>query len=422
MPLSLSSLSRVPAALFPTTPEGASSGAELVTSDGRTLSLTAARLVGDATGGIARLVLEQTFANHYAEVLKVTYRMPLPADGAVSGYEFVIGDRTVKGVVDKKHRARERFEQAIASGRTAALLEQERADIFTQQIGNIPAGEQVIARITIDQRLAWLPEGEWELRFPTVIGPRYIGSADSIEDAKATHVKVADKPLTVRFQISIQINDKITAGAKPSSPTHSLSMVDGRCELASGTRLDRDIVVRWPVAAGAPGLALDVARRTAGDAYGLVTITPPARAAKATPVARDLLVLLDTSGSMGGAPLEKAQQVVSLMIDSLGGGGRLELIEFSNEPKRWRDAPATADAKTKQAAIKWVRSRVASGGTEMRRAVIESLTTLRIGAQRQVVLVTDGYVGGEQQILEALHRKLPQSCRLHVLGVGSAVN
>ncbi|HET9992490.1 MAG TPA: VIT domain-containing protein [Kofleriaceae bacterium] len=409
-------------ALFPTTPEGASAGAELVTNDGRTLALVGARLTGDAAGGLARLVLEQTFANHYDDVLKVTYRMPLPADGAVSGYEFVIGERTVKGVVDKKQRARERFEQAIASGRTAALLEQERADIFTQQIGNIPPGERVVARITIDQRLAWLPEGEWELRFPTVIGPRYIGSADTIADAKATHVKVTDKPLGITFQIKIAIGDAITGGAKPTSPTHALTARDGMIELASGTRLDRDIVVRWPVAAAAPGLALNVARRERGDAFGLVTIVPPARAAKATPVPRDLLVLLDTSGSMGGGPLDKAKQVVALLIDSLAEGDRLELIEFSDSPRRWQDEPALATPSTKQAAIKWVRSREASGGTEMRKAVIESLATLRIGAQRQVLVVTDGYVGGEQQILEALHRKLPQSCRLHVLGVGAAVN
>jgi Ca-activated chloride channel family protein len=143
---------------------------------------------------------------------------------------------------------------------------------------------------------------------------------------------------------------------------------------------------------------------------------------KAAPVARDLLVLLDTSGSMGGGPLDKAKQVVALMIDSLGETDRLELIEFSSAPKRWRDEPVIATTKAKHEAIKWVRSRSADGGTEMRAAVIEALSTLRIGAQRQVLIVTDGYVGGEQQILEALHRRLPASCRVHVLGVGSAVN
>jgi Ca-activated chloride channel family protein len=181
-------------------------GAEVVTADGRSLPLVSAALRADAQAGLARLVLEQRFENRYDETLHVTYRMPLPADGAVSGYAFEIGARVIVGRVDKKHRARERFEQAIAAGRTAALLEQERADIFTQQIGNIPPGERVVARITIDQRLAWLPVGEWELRFPTVIGPRYIGSADTISDAKATHVKVTDTQASARRFVHLAIN------------------------------------------------------------------------------------------------------------------------------------------------------------------------------------------------------------------------
>jgi len=424
--LSLPSSSRV-RALLPTTPEGASSGAELVTSDGRSLALVSATLRGEAQGGIARLVLEQRFENTYDENLRVTYRMPLPADGAVSGYGFEIGERVITGVVDRKQSARERFERAIVEGKTAALLEQDRADIFTQQIGNIPPHEAVIAKITIDQRLAWLPEGEWELRFPTVIGPRYIGSADTASDVRATHVKVTDQPLAVEIKIELAIRDAIVAGAKPNSPSHALEKrADGVIELKTGARLDRDIVVRWPVATPTVGLALAAARppegRAGNDAYGLVTIVPPARDAKATPVARDLLVLLDTSGSMGGGPLDKAKQVVAMMIDSLGEGDRLELIEFSNEPRHYKHEPIAATPRAKQDAIKWVRSRTADGGTEMRAAVIEALTSLRIGAQRQVVVVTDGYVGGERQILEVLHRSLPKSCRLHVLGVGAAVN
>jgi Ca-activated chloride channel family protein len=380
-----------------------------------------ARLVGEAQGGLARLVLEQKFANTYAENLKVTYRMPLPADGAVSGYEFVIGERVVKGAVDKKQRARERFEQAIASGRTAALLEQERADIFTQQIGNIPPGEAVLARITIDQRLVWLPEGEWELRFPTVIGPRYIGSADTAADIRATHIKVTDKPLSASINIGIVIKDAISGGGKASSPTHSLSTSNGVTELSAGSRLDRDIVLRWPVVAPSPGVSLATAAGQQGT-YGLLTIVPPSPTVKPTPVPRDLIVLLDTSGSMSGGPLEKAQQVVSMMLDSLNEADRFELIEFNMQPTRYNDEPLVATAKAKAAAIKWVRSRVADGGTEMRAGVIEAMQSLRVGAQRQIVIVTDGYVGGERQILEAINRRLPKSCRIHVLGVGSAVN
>jgi Ca-activated chloride channel family protein len=418
MLLQLPSSSRVPA-LYPKTPEGASAGAELVTSDGRQLALVSAQLRGELEGGLGRLVLEQRFHNDFEENLRVTYRMPLPADGAISGYEFVIGDRTVKGVVDRKGAARERFERAIASGKTAALLEQERADIFTQQIGNIPPGEDVTARITIDQRLVWLPEGEWELRFPTVIGPRYIGSADTANDIRATHIKVTDQPLAARIQIEMRIKDQTS---KPTSPTHTLEMKDGVIALQTGARLDRDIVLRWPVAKPSVGLSLASAARADGAAFGLLTIVPPAKSSHPVAVPRDLIVLLDTSGSMGGAPLDKAKQVVAMMIDSLDETDRLELIEFSDEPHRYLEEPVVATAKAKSAAIKWVRSRQAGGGTEMRKGVIEALQTLRVGALRQVVVVTDGYVGGEQQILDVLLRKLPRSCRLHVLGVGSAVN
>jgi Ca-activated chloride channel homolog len=159
-------------------PDGAANdaarrGCELVTKDGRTLPLVATHLRAECAGGLARYVLEQTFVNVHDETLHVTYKLPLPADGAVSGYAFQIGMRTVSGRVDPKETARARFEQAIAEGKTAALLEQERPDVFTQQIGNIPANETIIARITVDAPLAWLPEGEWEMRFPTVIGPRY---------------------------------------------------------------------------------------------------------------------------------------------------------------------------------------------------------------------------------------------------------
>jgi Ca-activated chloride channel homolog len=400
-----------------------SSGAELVTTDGRSLPLVGAVLTGDARGGIARLVLEQKFVNTYAEALHVTYRMPLPADGAVSAYAFVIADRTIAGRVEKKADAREQFERALVEGKTAALLEQNRDDIFTQEIGNIPAGEAIVARITVDMRLVWLVEGEWELRFPTVIGPRYVGSADTPDDAAATHLQVTDAGIAARIAIAIRIGDAITGARGPSSPTHGLVVKDGAVELRSdaGARLDRDIVVRWPVAGAQVGLALDASCDNNG-AHGLLTIVPPARAAKAEAIARDLIILLDTSGSMGGGPLDTAKRVLAHIIESLGEGDRLELIEFSSTPRRYLAEPVAATARAKRDAIDWVMSRQASGGTEMRAGVLEALRTLRRDAQRQVIVVTDGYVGGEQQILAVLGDKLPASCRLHVLGVGSAVN
>jgi Ca-activated chloride channel homolog len=433
MPLPYRSLSTPSSAPLAGPPALPSSGAELVTVDGRSLPLIGVRLAAEAGGGLARCVLEQRFENRYDETLRVRYRMPLPADGAVSAYEFELAGRVIAGRVQRKAEAREQFEQAIAAGQTAALLEQERDDIFTQELGNILPGETIVARLTIDQRLVWLAgtsrlgdrpaEGEWELRFPTVIGPRYVGSHDTEDDAQETHVAVAPGQVGARIWIEVAIRDALVPGRRPASPSHEIRARSGRVALHTrqGAPLDRDIVVRWPVAMPEVGVSLDAARGEAGDAYGLLTIVPPAPAALARSVPRDLTVLLDTSGSMGGPPLETAKRVVSLIIESLGEADRLELIEFSDRPRRYRTDPVAATEAERRAAVAWVSSREAGGGTEMASGVREALRALRPGAQRQVVVVTDGYVGGERQIVELL-RGLPRGCRLHVLGVGSAVN
>ncbi len=417
-------------AFHPTSEPAPPRGAELVTSDGIALPLASASLRARAEGGIARVVLEQTFENVRSETVHVTYKMPLPPDGAVSGYEFTIGERTIRGEVEPKGRARERFEEAILEGRTAALLEQQRADVFTQEIGNLPAGATIVARITVDQPLAWLPEGEWELRFPTVIGPRYLGSVETAADAAAVHVHVArPADLRARLRLEIEIADVIPPGAGPASPSHALVASGGSVyELRGeeGGRLDRDVVVRWPGTRGEVGIALAAARPPAiaphaGQAYGLLTITPPP-AASVRAIPRDLIVLLDTSGSMSGAPLSLAKRVVSLVVDSLQEQDRIELVEFSSAPRAWKKQPQAATPATKREARAWIDRLEAGGGTEMYSAVVEALSSLRAGAQRQVVLVTDGYIGGEQQLVELLHERLPKDCRLHVIGVGNAMN
>jgi Ca-activated chloride channel family protein len=406
-----------------------STGGRLVTADGRTLALRGATLRADARGGIARVVLEQTFENTFQEPLAVTYLMPLPADGAVSGYAFTIGEQRIVGEVDRRAAARERFEEAIASGHTAALVEQERSSLFTQEIGNIPAGTTVVAQITVDQKLAWLDEGAWEWRFPTVAMPRYMGIG-RVADVARVSVDVADAPLPARARLTLAIRDRILDARRAESPSHALSVdADGAVVLVEegGTRLDRDIVVRWPVAAATPGLTLDVARPAdgkphAGRGYGLLTLVPPARAASPAKVARDLCLLIDTSGSMSGEPLAQACRVLEALVDTLDDDDSLEMIEFSDSPRRWKKKPVRTNAATRQDARDWLRKLRASGSTEMRNALMEALAPLRDESQRQIVLVSDGAIGFESEIIADVLAKLPAASRLHTVGVGSAVN
>src|SRR4029077_11686789 len=174
--------------------EHTSAGGRLVSVDGRMLPLRSVALRGDAAGGLARIVLEQRFQNPYPDPLRVTYQMKLPPEAAVTGYAFQIGDRRVVREVDRLAAARERFEQAIVEGRTAGLLEQVRSSLFTQEIGNIPAGAEVAAELVVDQRLRWLEEGAWEWRFPTVVAPRYLGAEGRVSDAGRVSVDVAGGP------------------------------------------------------------------------------------------------------------------------------------------------------------------------------------------------------------------------------------
>lgn len=125
---------------------------------------------------------------------------------------------------------------------------------------------------------------------------------------------------------------------------------------------------------------------------------------------------------MGGRPLEQAARVVSAMIDTLSESDRIELIEFSSSPRRWKPSAVTASDANRRDAIAWVKALRAGGATEMRAALLEALRPLRSGAQRQVVLITDGYIGFEREIVETVYQKLPADCRLHTLGVGSSVN
>lgn len=401
-----------------------SSGGRLVATNGQLLPLVAARLTASARGGLAEVVLEQRFRNSSTLPLTVTYSFPVPADAAVGGYAFTLGDRRIVGEIDRRQAARERFEQALIEGRTAGLVDQERSSLFTQELGNIPPGADVVAVLTLDQKLNWLAEGAWEWRFPTTVAPRYLGAEGRVPDAAQVTQHIADGPLPVRLQLSLAVRDPLTAAIE--SPSHRLQVGDGQVTFADGgAPLDRDVVVRWPVARPQVDLSLEVAARPGqapAQAHGLLTLTPPEPATPAPALPRDLVVLLDTSGSMDGEPLDNARRVVSALIDTLGDRDQLELIEFSSAPRRWKARPVAATAAVRREAQRWLAGLRASGGTEMRQGILEALRPLRAESQRQVVLVTDGLIGFEAEVVGAIARGLPASSRVHTVGVGSAVN
>jgi Ca-activated chloride channel family protein len=407
-----------------------SSGVRLVASDGRELAFRGATVHVRAQGGLAVVVLTQRFVNPHAEPLSVRYTMPLPADAAVRGYSFLLAGRLIRGEVDRKNRARERFEEAIASGRTAGLVDQERSSVFTQELGNIPPGEEIVAMLELDQKLEWLNDGQWSWRFPTVVGPRYLGAAGRVPDADKVTVELPEAPRAVSPRVELVLHVLDALEGDPSSPTHPLAIARSEgteIRLAQEALLDRDIAVRWPVAQPRVGLSLQIARPEARSpisrsGYGLLTVVPPTPSARPRPLPRDLIFLLDASGSMYGAPMQQAKSLMRSLLQTLEDTDQLELISFGDRPHRWKRGATRATPDAKQEALAWIDRLQAEGGTEMRSGILEALQPLRPGAQRQVILITDGLIGFESEIVATLREKLPPGCRLHTVGVGSSVN
>lgn len=439
----------------------------LVSADGRTYPLEASRLVARAEGGMALSTLHQHFRNPHPEALEVVYTMPLPADGAVLGYTILIGDRRIEGVVRSREDAARAYREALYEGRTTGLLEQERADTFTQKLGNIPPGTDVSVEIQVLHPLAFRPaeveqgvdvdpdtfqhpyvmvdplldhaapgvfEPSWEYRFPTVTGVRYMGGPGEVPDAGRLSPDRASGGTPARFTLDLVLADALDARSV-WSPSHRLSCRargpgdEGRgpaegvgVTLSREVRLDRDLVVQWSAATPDVGLRIVEGGGLPGDGgrYALVTLVPPA-VPRAT-VPRDVTVLLDTSGSMTGLPLEVGKQVIQVLLESLDHGDRFEILTFGSRVGRLTPGLVPAHSPALERALSRMHAEQANGHTDMRAGVEQALHPLREDGQRQVVLVTDGYIGFEKSVVASLLAGLSRGSRFHAVGVGAAPN
>ncbi|MFN0059889.1 MAG: VIT domain-containing protein [Planctomycetota bacterium] len=408
----------------------------LVAVDGRVYPLRSAQVHARAEGGLALTTLIQEFENPHDEPLEVIYTVPLPADGAVLGYQIRMGERVIRGEIEKRDIAEADYKKALFEGRTAGLLEQNRADTFEQRLGNLPAHTNARIEIEVLHALAFLLGGEasapiWEYRFPTVVGVRYEGEPGHVTDAAKLDVDRGDDGgIPTRVALDVEIADEIAdatgSTAAITSPSHEIKCVAGanvtHVHLAEHARLDRDLIIQWSAVARDVGVRIVEGRGLTGDdgRYALVTVTPAAD--PAVVYHRDVTVLIDASGSMSGPPLEAAKRVVADLLASLAAGDRFEVFAFAStvEPLSARLSNATPRAVRK--CLAKLAALRAGGATEMMAAVTEAMVSLRPETQRQIVLVTDGYIGFEREIVHKLAAELPAGVRVHAVGIGAAPN
>jgi len=398
----------------------------------RPVPLAGVHVRAELTGPCARVTVTQRYVNREKKPVEAIYVFPLPEGAAVCGFEAAVGDRVVRGHVEERERAFETYDDALAAGHGAFLLEQERPNIFTASVGDLRPGETADVRISYVELVA--REGDaWRFTVPTTVSPRYIpGKGNkSVGQPDAERVdppRAFDVPYGLRLELDVDAAVPLRAVESPSHPVrvtrHSGAT---RVELSSETvAMDRDFVLLVTPEA-LPEASSTVAVDADGVRYARVTFRPRFDTAEPEdPDAKqghEVLFLVDCSGSMGGDSIEQARAALRLCVRALDEGDRFDLIRFgSTHQALWGRARAYGEASLSQAEAFIEATDADLGGTEIL-APLEALLRRRPDPQRprRILLLTDGQVGNEDEIIE-LCRKHADGARVFTFGIGAGAS
>ncbi len=375
-------------------------------------------------GLVARVSVRQEFRNDGNAWTEGVYVFPLPDKAAVDRMRLHIGDRYIEGEIREKEQAEREYEQARREGKKASLVRQERANLFTAQVANVAPGERVVVEIEYLEDLRY-EDGRFRIRFPMTLTPRYTN--ESVDDSAA----IAPPQVMASTGHRITLEARINAGmplellASRYHPV-SVSENDGRylVELAiSNTPLDHDFELVWKPVPSAEPRAMAFTETVNGEPYHLLMVMPPDLGdASAARVPREILFVVDTSGSMHGVSMSQAKKAVQVAIESLQPDDLFNVIEFDSHTRALYPAGMPANSVNVAQALDFVETLRADGGTEMRPALRLAFESPASQTHlRQVVFVTDGSVGYEDEMFSMIERKLGDA-RLFTVGIGSAPN
>ena len=411
------------------------------------LARTDAQVV--VTGPIAHTVLRQEWTNRNTLPVEALYIFPLPDNAAVTGLRLTIGSRRIEAEMRRRDEARATYEKARSQGKVAALLDQERANIFAQRIANIVPGEPIDVTIEFDQELR-CDDGDCAYVLPTVVGPRFIPARQA--DPGRIDPPIAPPGLDTGHRLTFAL--ELDAGMPYGdlrSPTHKMTIEESRSGRAhvrfafAEARLDRDVEVRFRLGGREPEFGVVAWRggwntaespanddRTDGAAperdrmspgvFSLFLVPPVASEAEAQATPRELTFILDCSGSMKGVPIESAKDVVRRSLRAARPADTLQILRFSNAASGLWSSPVPATRENVERALEYLDTLQGEGGTEMLTGIRAALDRPRDpGRLRLVGLLTDGYIGNENEVLGEVRRILGHA-RLFALGIGASVN
>lgn len=394
-------------------------------------------------GDLASVRLEQVFENPTGVPLNASYLFPLNPEAAVHALCLRVGDELIEARIREREEAKAEFQQAKQQGRSAALLEQHRPNLFTQQLANLMPGLPIRVSLRYVQHLPRV-DGEYRLVLPLVVGPRYQPAPVADEQARPAQragawsleqlpdyppVHGLDLPKIIeqeRVAIEVELDGGLPI-RQLDSPTHALAIEEQgaqhrRIRLRQGRVIDnRDFVLRYGLAGEGVQAGLLTHLDGRGRFFSLL-LEPPALPEPDAIQQRELVFVLDTSGSMSGAPLAASQAFMRHALRQLRPSDQFRIIDFSNSPREFHAQPLPATPDNLRRGLSHIQGLSAGGGTEIDAAIRQALATPpQEHHLRLVVFLTDGYIGNEQTVLQRIDQ-MRGDARLYALGVGSAVN
>jgi Ca-activated chloride channel homolog len=431
-------------------PQG-NSQLQIIGKDGKVTGFVPLKHTGiktEISGFVARIEVTQEFENVLPDAVEAVYVFPLPHDSAVDGMTMTVGEREIRAVIKERDEARKIYEQARNTGHTAALLDQERPNIFTQSVTNIPPNGTVQIKLSVLELLKY-EAGTYEFAFPLVVGPRYIPgnptsvgdhgtmpNSNQVPDASRISPPVAGvhtDDATAGHDISMEVN--LAAGVPVGdveSTSHKIFADRIGADSYHVTLADqavppnKDFILKYKVAGtGISDAILTHADKNGG--YFTLILQPPDRPREKALVPRQLIFVVDTSGSMWGFPLEMAKKTIQRALDNLRKDETFNLITFSGDTRILFPEPVPATPENVAKAKEVLAGAYGSGGTEMMKAIRTALgddagadKPMEADPIRVVCFMTDGYVGNDADIIAEI--KKHSDARVFSFGIGTAVN
>ena len=391
-------------------------------------------------GNLSRVEVTQTFTNPYDNPLEAVYKFPLPDDAAVDDMEIRIGDRVIRGLIKEREEAQQIYEEAKEAGQTAGLLEQEKANIFTQSLANIRPGETIEVVIRYSNILEFVG-GDYEFVFPMVVAPRFnpgdaVGWLSPAIAAVPTAAGIAqtDNPPYLpenRSGQDINVTVEIDAGveiANVQSPSHDISMQQSgsmtRVQLTNEDTIpNKDLILRYQVM-GAETQATVLTQSNEQGGHFSTYLIPAVEYAPEQVVPKDVVFLVDTSGSQSGEPIEQSQELMRQFINGLNPDDTFTIIDFGNESRKLSREPLKNTRENRARALRYINRLQANGGTYLMGGIdtVLSFPEPEGDRLRSVVLLSDGLIGNDEEIIARVRDNLKPGNRLYSFGVGYSTN